>query len=221
MKRVRTATGGASAVTVLPRVFTRSPGALGEGEYLVLEVGQVTLSVGEETFGEGTLRVTSARILWKKGGEKEGAGKGAASMAASGGEEEEEEEPYTLQYQRVVLHAVCRDVEAFPVPCMYLQVTSVGSVAGPAGNEEEMETLDVYFAPHTPASLDDLFTAMTKCAELHPDAAEEQGGEGDEGMFSMGAGGGIISGGYDWADKLLAQAGGGRWCGNSLRTSKN
>jgi len=218
MKRVRTAAGGASAVTVFPRVFTCSPGALGDGEYLVLEVGQVTLSVGEESFGEGTLRVTSARILWKKGGEKEGAGKGAASMAASG-EEEGEEEEYTLQYQRVVLHAVCRDVEAFPVPCMYLQVTSVGSVAGPAGNDDEMETLDVYFAPHTPTSLDDMFTAMTKCAELHPDAAEElggEGGEGDGGMFSMGAGGGIISGGYDWADKLLAQAGGGEAVANQF-----
>ena len=77
MKRVRTAAGGASAVTVLPRVFTRSPGALGEGEYVVLEVGQVTLSVGEESFGEGTLRVTSARIQWKKGGEKKEGGAGS------------------------------------------------------------------------------------------------------------------------------------------------
>lgn len=206
-------------MTILPRVFTRSSGALEEGESLVLEVPKVTLSVGEEGFGEGTLRVTSARILWEVD-EREGAEEKSAAAAAAASSTGEQ---HTLQYQRIILHAVCRDVAAFPVPCMYLQVTSVGGGSAAAeGEEEEIETLDVYFAPHTPNSLDDLFTAMTKCAELHPDdVMEEEGGEGGGGgMFSMGAGGGIISGGYDWADKLLAQAGGGEAVRNQFDDGK-
>ena len=61
-------------------------------------------------------------------------------------------------------------------------------------------TYDVYFAPEDAAALDGLFAAMTACAELHPDPAEEEEGEeGGEGMMMGG-------GGYAWAEALMAQA---------------
>ena len=63
--------------------------------------------------------------------------------------------------------------------------------------------MDVYLAPSKADTLDELFSAMTKCAELHPDPMEEGGEEGSSGMF--GAGG---TGGFDWADSLLASGGG-------------
>jgi len=184
MKRVRDDT--------LSYLFTRSPSVLSEGEKVSIEIDGVSLHIGEESIGEGVLRVTTARVTWAR---KE---IGDASLSEGDG-------LYTLQYPRIVLHAMCRDSEAFPRPCMYLQVTSVGENSEHEDDDEECKTLDVFFAPSNAGVLDELFSAMTRSAELHPDPMEgEEGDGGGGGMFGMGG-----SPGFDWADSLLAQAGGG------------
>ena len=78
-----------------------------------------------------------------------------------------------LQYSNIILHAVCTDVESFPEPCIYCQIE----------DGEEMEELR--FVPRQPEQVQDLFKELSRCASLHPDEEEEEGGkDGGEGEFS-------------------------------------
>ncbi len=211
MKRIRTSTGAAvpvspSAVSKFLTPLAGGGGDAAAGEEVKLSLPSVRLHAAGEDLGLGSLRIGSLRVVWVPSA-------GAAGGSGSGG--------YALEYPRIILHALCRDVEAFPEPCLYCQVSAFpvegegaggsgsgggGGGGGSGGAEQQgsggggdedmgMETCyDVYFTPSDAAALDALFSAMTACAELHPDPAEE----GEE---EMGGGG------FAWAEALMAQAG--------------
>jgi nucleotide-sensitive chloride channel 1A len=96
---------------------------------------------------EGILAVTSARICWL--------GKTKSI---------EFDVPY------IALHAVSRDPNTYPKPCLYCQL------------DEEEDLKEVFFIPQVEDKLADMFDAFSKAAELCPapsDFMEDEGGEYD------------------------------------------
>jgi hypothetical protein len=124
-----------------------------------------------------------SRLVWL------GAAKAGSTAPATG---------YALAYPSIVMHAVCRDAEAFPQPCIYAHVDvaaaeayASGEAVG-AGGEEEKEdecmagTEELRLVPTSSASLGPMFDAMAACSELHVE--EGEGGQEEEGMAGMGGG---------------------------------
>ncbi|TMW56142.1 hypothetical protein Poli38472_008790 [Pythium oligandrum] len=78
---------------------------------------------------------------------------------------------YGWEVSQITLHAISRDPAAFPQPCLYCQI----------GTEKISE---VRFVPAEDKQLSELFSALSKSAEMNPDDEEDEddenlGGEGD------------------------------------------
>ncbi|XP_062205928.1 chloride conductance regulatory protein ICln-like [Phragmites australis] len=126
----------------------------------------------------GTLFLTTRRVIWVSGAEK---GKG-----------------YAVDFVTVSLHAVSRDPEAYPSPCIYTQIEtedgsdeeSDDSDSETNGEIEVSKVTEMRIIPSDPGQLDGLFEAFSHCAELNPDPNAESdeesgwvhGDEGDEDM---------------------------------------
>jgi hypothetical protein len=159
---------------------------------------------------------------------------------------------YSLSYPNLALHAVCRDTEAYPHPCIYCQLDGSGSStagedsarvargredvsddeaaegqAGTAHGEGEGQTShssayadDLRFVPlsglgekalSSPSSssttatedlLDRIYSALSSCAELHPDAQGSDEGDEEGGMgMGFGFGFGFGEGGAEEGDE--------------------
>ncbi|PIN01505.1 Chloride ion current inducer protein [Handroanthus impetiginosus] len=88
---------------------------------------------------------------------------------------------YAVDFVSVSLHAVSRDPEAYPSPCIYTQIET-------GADEEEVEDSDsesddrlnlskiteMRLVPSDPNQLDTLFAIFCECAELNPDYIEEE-----------------------------------------------
>ncbi|OAY74619.1 chloride conductance regulatory protein ICln-like [Ananas comosus] len=112
----------------------------------------------------GTLFVTTKRVIWLSDVDKE---KG-----------------YAVDFLSISLHAVSRDPEAYPVPCIFAQIET-----GNDGND--VEGSDSEFGQDTDLSritemrlmlsdsnqLDALFDIFCQCAELNPDPNSVSGEE--------------------------------------------
>ena len=191
-KRGRGTTALHLLFSALPPQAAPSGLDLSPGEAVSLSLPSTLLHAASSDVGEGTLWVTSKRVAWTPAG---GGGGGLY-----------------LEYPRIEMHALCRDPAAFPRPCLYCQVAGSGALeeeggggggggeGGEGGAAGASSSGDVFFAPADPSTLDALFSAMTAAAELHPDAAEEDG-----------AGEGV--GGFDWVASLMAQDAGGEGAG--------
>uniref|UniRef100_A0ACD5TWQ9 Uncharacterized protein n=1 Tax=Avena sativa TaxID=4498 RepID=A0ACD5TWQ9_AVESA len=117
----------------------------------------------------GTLFVTTRRVIWLSEAEK---GKG-----------------YAVEFLDITLHAVSRDPEAYPSPCLYTQIEAED------GSDEEADDLDseplgelqlekiseMRIILSDAAQLDSLFDAFCHCAELNPDPTAEQ--DEEDGWF--------------------------------------
>ncbi|GFP88289.1 chloride conductance regulatory protein icln [Phtheirospermum japonicum] len=109
----------------------------------------------------GTLYITTKQVVWLSDVDR-----------AKG---------YAVDFISVSLHAVSRDPEAYPSPCIYTQIET-------GAEEDEMEdsdsetddTLDLSkitemrLVPSDPDQLDTLFSIFCECAELNPDPTEEE-----------------------------------------------
>lgn len=112
----------------------------------------------------GTLYVSNKQVIWLSDVDK-----------AKG---------YAVDFLSVSLHAVSRDPEAYPVPCIYTQIDT-----NPDGDESDNsdsecnETLDLSriremrIIPSDPSQLDSLFEIFCECAELNPEPNDEEGEE--------------------------------------------
>jgi hypothetical protein len=80
------------------------------GEEVRLRVADVRVCLGDEALGAGTLYVTTERVAWLRAA---GAGAGAGAGADAG---------VSVRYPVISLHAVCRDPDAFPEPCVFCQL---------------------------------------------------------------------------------------------------
>ena len=142
----------------LPPPAAVASAAQPEEEELLIAVDGVELQVAGEAVGHGALSITSRSVQWA-------AAKGGASRVFS--------------YPRVLLHAVCRDKNSVPRPCIFLQIEE----------EDDSTCTEVHLVPDDPEVLDRMFAALCQGAELNPDESSAAdsggGGEDDGGMVWM------------------------------------
>ncbi|KAH7279699.1 hypothetical protein KP509_37G032300 [Ceratopteris richardii] len=113
----------------------------------------------------GTLYVTTKRLIWISNVDHHG---------------------YAVDFLSLSMHAISRDPEAYPFPCIYTQIdhddefdynedeSSVNQSFRDLSRVQEMRLV-----PSDPAVLEDLFKALCDCALLNPDQVEEAEGEGE------------------------------------------
>ncbi|XP_061537432.1 methylosome subunit pICln isoform X1 [Phycodurus eques] len=136
--------------------------------------------------GNGTLYVAETRLSWF-----DGAGLG-----------------FCLEYPTIGLHAISRDVSAYPQEHLYVMVNGkltdeneaemaekeadeeddgVGSEEeeeeedGGGDDEEEGGITEIRFVPGDKAALESMFAAMCECQALHPDPEDEDDSDDFEG----------------------------------------
>ena len=77
---------------------------LSSTETVKIRVENVRLMIGGDSLGGGNLFVTTERLAWLKlGGNSKGTG-------------------FTVSYPSIAIHAICRDQESFPEPCIFCQL---------------------------------------------------------------------------------------------------
>ncbi|XP_052784992.1 methylosome subunit pICln-like [Mya arenaria] len=130
--------------------------------------------------GTGSLYIAESQLTW-------------LSAGGEGG--------FCLEYPKIALHAVSRDITSFPQPCLYLQVEgklidddnrSTSSSEG-EGEPDEEPMSEVRFVPADNIALDGMFTALSNCQILHPDPEEvdydenvdDEYYEGEEGVEQL------------------------------------
>lgn len=148
-----------------------------DGEELVRVNRAAELALGSRALkAPGTLFLTTRRVIW----------------VSDGGE------GYAVDFVAVSLHAVSRDPEAYPYPCIYTQIETEASLGEESdvsdsetnGELELSKVTEMRIIPSDPGQLDELFEAFCNCAELNPDPSAESDEEhgwvhGDEGYEDM------------------------------------
>ena len=112
--------------------------------------------------GKGKLIVTSKRVIWL--------GEGPSTGKA-----------YDFDVPFIILHAVSRDPESYPVPCMYCQLN--------VDEEEEEEdglSSEMYLIPPRDEDLEAIFEAFSKAALQNPDLDVEEDGDDDGPSYGVG-----------------------------------
>ncbi|KAM5318210.1 methylosome subunit pICln isoform 2-T2 [Glossophaga mutica] len=116
--------------------------------------------------GTGTLYIAESRLSWL-----DGSGLG-----------------FSLEYPTISLHAVSRDLHAYPREHLYVMVNArfgEESKESVADEEEEDSDDDVEpiaefrFVPSDKSALEAMFTAMCECQALHPDPEDEDSDDYD------------------------------------------
>ncbi|KAL5744391.1 hypothetical protein ACOSQ2_027507 [Xanthoceras sorbifolium] len=118
----------------------------------------------------GTLYITSKQVVWLSDVNR-----------ATG---------YAVDFLSLSLHAVSRDPEAYPSPCIYTQIeVEDGDDDESEGSDSESDVLDLSkvtemrLVPSDSSQLDTLFEIFCECAELNPEPIEEEQ-EGHNWVFS-------------------------------------
>lgn len=127
------------------------------------EADDVAIPASWEDWGVGELRVTSRRILWDR----------QTSLAAEGALAS-----FSVNVSCIALHAVSRDPDTFPRPCLYAQLL-LDDLPSATGQPAEL-----YFAPADPDALTPLFNAFSRAAALNPDDEDDDEDE-DEDMVGI------------------------------------
>ncbi|KAF3693361.1 Methylosome subunit pICln [Channa argus] len=143
------------------------------------EQPETTAVMNGQRLGCGTLYVAETRLSWF-------AGSGLG---------------FSLEYPTIGLHAISRDVSAYPQEHLYVMVNGKlsdeneaemaekaaadddeddGSSSGGDDGEEGVIT-EVRFVPSDKAALEPMFSAMCECQALHPDPEDEDSDNDFEG----------------------------------------
>ncbi|CAK9858659.1 unnamed protein product [Sphagnum jensenii] len=126
----------------------------------------------------GTLYVTTRRLVWLS--------------------DEDMHKGYAVDFLSLTMHAISRDEDAYPQPCIYSQIDGgededeeYEEDGTDDGAEEPLESenhgsvgdfshvTEMRLVPRDASSLDHLFQVLCDCAALNPDPEGEQEGEGD------------------------------------------
>jgi len=125
--------------------------ALVEGEELKFSEPRTRMYAGQNLEGEGTLHLTTRRIVW------------LGSQNITHG--------YSIDYPFVGLHAVSRDKEAWPEPCLYCQLRTEEH----DGDEDEApEIPELRFVPAEASRLQHLYVVFSEMSSLNVDPADPQ-----------------------------------------------
>mmetsp|Transcript_56061 Transcript_56061/g.133543 ORF Transcript_56061/g.133543 Transcript_56061/m.133543 type:complete len:185 (+) Transcript_56061:67-621(+) len=125
---------------------------LNNGEEIRHSEQGTKLYVGKTFEGEGSLHLSTQRIVWLSTQD------GAKGIA--------------MDYPFVTVHAVSRDTNAFPEPCLYCQLRTEDK-----GNDEEVEDDEVpelRFVPSDTSHLQQIFYTFSEMSALNPDPNDEQ-----------------------------------------------
>merc|ERR1711976_539426 len=120
--------------------------------------------VCKKDMGNGTLFITESCVSW----------------VGEGGQ------GFSLEYPAVSLHAVSRDLTAFPHQCLYLMVDGdlggdEDQNSGSDDDDDEGKIAEVRFIPQDSHALDTMFSTMSDCQALHPDPEQEPLTDEEEG----------------------------------------
>ncbi|KAL3521439.1 hypothetical protein ACH5RR_019588 [Cinchona calisaya] len=112
----------------------------------------------------GTLYISTKQVLWLSDADR-----------AKG---------YAVDFIAISLHAVSRDPEAYPSPCIYTQIENgIEEDESEDSDSESNEALnlskitEMRLVPSDPDQLDTLFEIFCECAELNPEPIDEEEGE--------------------------------------------
>uniref|UniRef100_A0A8C7GI68 Methylosome subunit pICln n=1 Tax=Oncorhynchus kisutch TaxID=8019 RepID=A0A8C7GI68_ONCKI len=135
------------------------------------EQGETTAVLDGKGLGTGTLYVAETRLSWF-----DGSGMG-----------------FSLEYPTISLHAISRDLSAYPQEHLYVMVNAKlnDEMQENAHDDEEDEDeeddcegiTEIRFVPSDKAALESMFSAMCECQALHPDPDDEDSNgdfDGDE-----------------------------------------
>lgn len=143
------------------------------------EQAEITAVWNGEGLGSGTLLVAETRVSWLNG-----SGMG-----------------FSLDYPSISLHAISRDLTAYPKEHLYVMINSKlressGESKAILDEKDHLEDecsdedfdedsidhiTEIRFVPSDKASLESMFSAMTECQALHPDPDDSDSDfEGDE-----------------------------------------
>ncbi|XP_053730151.1 methylosome subunit pICln isoform X1 [Synchiropus splendidus] len=146
------------------------------------EQAETTALLDGQRLGCGTLYVTETQVFWF-----DGSGLG-----------------FSLDYPAIGLHAISKDVSAFPQEHLYVMVNGKLSDENVAemrekapddeddsgaedddddDDDEEGKITEIRFVPSDKSALDAMFAAMCECQALHPDPEDQDSDndfEGDE-----------------------------------------
>ncbi|KAM0852280.1 hypothetical protein ACQ4PT_051845 [Festuca glaucescens] len=123
----------------------------------------------------GTVFITTRRVIWVS--------------------DTERTKGYAVDFVAVSLHAVSRDPEAYPSPCIYTQEVGSDEESDESDSEANgavdlSKVTEMRIIPSDPDQLDQLFEAFSHSAELNPDPnaeSDEENGwvHGDGGNDDM------------------------------------
>lgn len=137
------------------------------------EQAETTVVWNGEGLGSGTLYVADTIVAWC-----DGYGKG-----------------FSLEYPSISLHAISRDLTAYPKEHLYVMVSAqfkenaekdeLGDDSSDEENDKDEDFVnkvtEIRFVPSDIASLGPMFLAMSECQALHPDPDDSDSDfEGDE-----------------------------------------
>lgn len=145
------------------------------------EQAETTAVMDGQRLGCGTLYVAETRLLWF---DSSGLG-------------------FSLEYPSIGLHAISRDVSAYPQEHLYVMVNGKlnkeneaemaekaaddddddhdGSSDGGDDDEDEGTITEIRFVPSDKAALESMFSAMCECQALHPDPEDDDSDNDFEG----------------------------------------
>ncbi|XP_029458044.1 methylosome subunit pICln [Rhinatrema bivittatum] len=116
--------------------------------------------------GNGTLYIAESRLSWL-----DGSGMG-----------------FSLEYPSISLHAVSKDVAAYPREHLYVMVNAKlgersqeSSMIEDEDDEDEEPITEIRFVPSDKSALEAMFSAMCECQALHPDPDDDDSDDDFEG----------------------------------------
>jgi len=94
---------------------------------------------------------------------------------------------YQFAYKKIMIHAISRDLEAFPQPCVYLQLDvqadedmEEGGAQLQKGEEDIATVSEVRLVPEDVNAIDALYQAISIGQNLHPDDNDDDDEDEDE-----------------------------------------
>ncbi|KAI6650515.1 Methylosome subunit pICln [Oopsacas minuta] len=133
---------------------------MSEEEIILLSCPNTTMYVGGGFVGTGLLSVREDYITW----------------------ESELMDTRVLQYTRLSMHAVSRDLTQFPHPCILCLLNRSDDSGDGELDEDPLE--EVRFVPEQNSQLQTIYSAIAEGQNLHPDP--EDGSSGDEMLETAG-----------------------------------
>ncbi|KAJ6822656.1 chloride conductance regulatory protein ICln-like [Iris pallida] len=143
------------------------------GEELMHVQPSVAVALGRRPpESPGTLYISTKRVIWLSDTNKS--------------------RGYAVDFLSISLHAVSRDPEAYPTPCIYTQVETEDDGGSESEGSDSDGTEDVMLSkisemrlmPSDPSQLETLFDIFCRCAELNPEPNED--GEEENSWFFGG-----------------------------------